>query len=174
MATAMNDQTQQPAVPLSRQIQTIADVESMDDDALERMQAMHEIEIVRLENYIATDKNAGQGCRSALSVLRLHERWICRELKRRDDADRAAAAEAQREREEANRQAREIARQKMLESQQRAVEARLARMREANNEDRRSMHIFKALVRNELGEEAYLRIWTEVEQRLQTEQEHAT
>lgn len=168
------NETQQPAVPLSRQIQTIADVEAMDDDALERMQAAHEIEIVRLENYIATNEHAGQGCRSALSVLRLHERWIGRELKRRDDADRAAAAEVQREREEANRQAREAARQKMQEAQQRAAEARLARMREANNEDRRSMHIFKALVRNELGEEAYLRLWSAVEQRLAIEQGAAT
>lgn len=156
-----------PVVPLSRQIGDIAQVEAMDDDELERMQALHEAEILKLDNRIKFGERAGAGCEVALRVLRLHKHWVTREIKRRVDADKAARAEENAAREDAARAARKAAQQAFAQQQERAHAARLERVRESNDENLRQMVIFKRLVRETVGDEVYLRLWEAVNAELQ-------
>lgn len=158
----IDDDTPPPVVPLSRQIGDIAQVEAMDDDELERMQAEHESEIIKLTNRIEFGERAGAGCQAALRVLRLHKHWITREIKRRDEADRAVRAQENAVREDAARAARKAAQEAFAQQRVLAHAARLERVREANDETRRQMIVFKRRVREAIGDEAYLRLWEAV------------
>lgn len=154
-------------VPLSRQIGDIAQVEAMDDDELERMQALHEAEILKLDNRIRSGVRAGVACEAALRVLGLHKHWITREIKRRVDADKAVRAEENAAREDTARAARKAAQQAFAQQQERAHAARLERVRQSNDENLRQMVIFKRLVREAVGDEVYLRLWDAVDTELQ-------
>lgn len=164
------DDTPPPVVPLSRQIGSIEQVEAMDDDELERMEAAHEAEIIKLDNRIQFGNRAGPNCTAALRVLRLHKHWVTREIRRRRDADRAVRQEEQLKEIRANREIRKEARQAFSEHHQRSLQARRERIELANDENQRQMTVFKRLVREYVGEAVYLSLWERVQVELKQQE----
>lgn len=137
---------------VSRQIRDIAQVEAMEDDDLERMQAAHEAEIVKLENRTMFDVKDNRRAVAALKVLRVHKQWIDRELKRRLHADMAEMSESKKAR-------KAQAAQEQREAKARADAARMERIRAANSENQRQSEAFKRVVQEELGEAVYRQLW---------------
>lgn len=143
---------------LARTITDQAQVQAMPDDALPAAIAAHEAEIVALEGRInaASDPTTTQPAQRALTILKLHLRWLERERNVRDR--KGSLTERQQRRQAADRQ------------QQMAIGAKRERIAIANNANTRSIEVFKEVAREVLGAEMYGYLWELARQRAEAKE----
>jgi hypothetical protein len=158
---------------LARMISGRGEVTAMDDERLLDCRAEHEQEILKVQSRVEVEKlhdEVDQGkvrrLRKSLQYLNLHLRWLREEAAYRDakrkSEQNAQAQQAAAERAKERRQHAQKNLEVQREVQREAQRVRLERQERHAAVHDRDFEVFKRLVRDKIGEEAYSELWVEV------------
>lgn len=152
-------------MPLAQQVHSLDQLTSMEMDELRRLSGLHDEEIVSLVGRIESSRDTAwvRSARQALRYLRLHKTWISAEISRREKAERLAVDKAAAF---SRSDARVRVQEEMTKRQREAEQARIDRIRAANEETSRQLAAFKEVARQTLSEETYSRLWELTRMRL--------